>query len=66
MNYAWERSKLSNRDIIGLRRDGLLVCSIILTGEGWRPAVPLDYPVMRPDDKAEVTRMLVELNGKIL
>ena len=66
MTYAWEKSELSNRDILGLRRDGLLVCSIILTPEGWRPAVPLDYPAMRPDDKAEVTRMLVELNGKIL
>jgi len=66
MTYTWEKSKLSNRDILGLMRDGLLVCSIILTGEGWRPAVPLDYPVMRPDDRAEVTRMLVELNGDIL
>jgi len=26
----------------------------------------LDYPAMRPDDQAEVTRKLIELNGAIL
>ena len=37
-----------------------------LTDKGWRPSVPLDRPVMRPDDRAEVTRKLVELNGEIM
>ena len=66
MSYTWEESKLSNRKILGLMRDDDLcrrmVCSIVLTAEGWCPAVPLDFPPMRPEDRAEVTRKLVELN----
>jgi hypothetical protein len=66
MIHTWEPSPESNRDILGLRRDGLLVCSIVRRDEGWQPVVPTDAPPMRPDDRAEVTRKLVELNGEIL
>jgi len=64
--YTWKPSVTSNRTIIGLYRDGLLVCSIVLDGNRWRSVVDLDTPHMRPDDRAEVTRKLVELNGEIM
>jgi len=47
-DYEWKPSRKSSRSILGLYRDGLLVCSLVLDG--------------RLDDRAEVEKKLAELN----
>jgi hypothetical protein len=74
--YEWKPSLDSNRTIIGLYRDDLLVCSIVLDAGTWRPAARADaempgdlhkwWEKMRPDDKTEVLRKLAELNEEKL
>jgi len=66
-DYEWKPSRKSNRSILGLYRDGLLVCSLVLDG-CWRPAAKEEdmqrwWVDMRPDDRAEVLLKLSELNA---
>jgi len=63
----WQKSRKSSRAILGLYRDGLLVCSLVLDGQ-WRPCAKEEdaqrwWADMRPDDRAEVLLKLAELNA---
>ena len=65
--YNWRKSFKSSRSILGLYRDGLLVCSLVLDGT-WRSAAKEEdmqrwWANMRPDDRAEVLLKLAELNA---
>jgi len=67
VTYEWRKSCKSSRSILGLYRDGLLVCSLVLGGT-WRPAAKEEdmqrwWANMRPDDRAEVLLKLAELNA---
>ena len=67
VTYEWRKSFKSSRSILGLYRDGLLVCSLVLDGT-WRPAAKEEdmqrwWANMRPDDRAEVEKKLAELNA---
>jgi len=69
-DYEWKPSRKSNRSILGLYRDGLLVCSLVLDGR-WRPCATDDQQTKwwasiahgRLDDRAEVEKKLAELNA---